>query len=83
MQSIKYNDHKDSPFVLLASHPTYNIVKPLLVMKFCSEDAERLRLHTVAEAGDMDSLEKMVGESDSDSDSKDSGEGSASALGAP
>ncbi|KAJ0779546.1 hypothetical protein HanPI659440_Chr06g0227701 [Helianthus annuus] len=25
------------------------------------EDAERLRLHTVAEAGDMDSLEKMVG----------------------
>ncbi|KAI3728570.1 hypothetical protein L6452_17208 [Arctium lappa] len=45
------------------------------------EDAERLRLHTVAEAGDMDSLEKMVG--DSDLDSEDSGEGSASTLGAP
>lgn len=42
------------------------------------EDAERLRLHTVAEAGDMDSLEKMVGDSD-----LDSGEGSASTLGAP
>ncbi|KAJ9549396.1 hypothetical protein OSB04_021939 [Centaurea solstitialis] len=47
------------------------------------EDAERLRLHTVAEAGDMDSLEKMVGDSDSESDTKDSGEGSASASGAP
>ncbi|KAK9052612.1 hypothetical protein SSX86_029242 [Deinandra increscens subsp. villosa] len=33
------------------------------------EDAERLRLHTVAEAGDMGSLEKMV-------DGPDSGEGS-------
>ncbi|KVH95797.1 uncharacterized protein LOC112527347 [Cynara cardunculus var. scolymus] len=47
------------------------------------EDAEKLRLHTVAEAGDMDSLEKMVGDSDSDLDSEDSGEGSASALGDP
>jgi len=41
-----------------------------------SEDVERLRLHTVAEAGDMDSLEKMVVgvESDPDSDSEDSAE---------
>ncbi|KAK1438040.1 hypothetical protein QVD17_03841 [Tagetes erecta] len=30
------------------------------------EDAEKLRLHTVAEAGDMDSLEKMVDRSDSE-----------------
>ncbi|MFS8030938.1 hypothetical protein Hanom_Chr17g01539911 [Helianthus anomalus] len=36
------------------------------------EDAEKLRLHTVAEAGDMGSLEKMVDGSVSD----DSGEGS-------
>nr|GEW49827.1 hypothetical protein CTI12_AA042030 [Tanacetum cinerariifolium] len=41
------------------------------------EDAERLRLHTVAEAGDMDSLEKMVDGSGSGSDSDDSGEGSS------
>ncbi|XP_076883639.1 uncharacterized protein LOC143532487 [Bidens hawaiensis] len=38
------------------------------------EDAEKLRLHTVAEAGDMDSLEKMV----DGSDSEDSGESSSS-----
>lgn len=30
------------------------------------EDAEKLRLHTVSEAGDMDSLEKMVDVSDSE-----------------
>ncbi|KAI3713983.1 hypothetical protein L1987_72572 [Smallanthus sonchifolius] len=36
------------------------------------EDAERLRLHTVADAGDMGSLEKMV----DGSDSEDSGGGS-------
>ncbi|KAL4569979.1 hypothetical protein LXL04_025628 [Taraxacum kok-saghyz] len=30
------------------------------------EDAEKLRLHTVAESGDMDSLEKMVDGSDSE-----------------
>ncbi|KAI3502018.1 hypothetical protein L1887_30049 [Cichorium endivia] len=41
------------------------------------EDAEKLRLHTVAEAGDMDSLEKMVDASDSE----DSGE--SSSVGAP
>ncbi|KAL8254190.1 hypothetical protein R6Q59_032411 [Mikania micrantha] len=42
------------------------------------EDAESLRLHTVAEAGDMDSLEKMVVgvDSDPDSDSEDPGEDS-------
>ncbi|XP_047341420.1 uncharacterized protein LOC124945093 [Impatiens glandulifera] len=34
------------------------------------EDAEKLRMHTVSEAGDMDSLEKMV----DSSDSQDSGE---------
>ncbi|KAJ0428220.1 hypothetical protein HanHA300_Chr17g0643681 [Helianthus annuus] len=42
------------------------------LMKFGSEDAEKLRLHTVAEAGDMGSLEKMV----DGSVSEDSGEGS-------
>ncbi|KAL8201428.1 hypothetical protein R6Q57_012767 [Mikania cordata] len=45
---------------------------PLIVKEIfgvADEDAERLRLHTVAEAGDMGSLEKMV-------DGSDSGEGS-------
>ncbi|TQD72465.1 hypothetical protein C1H46_042005 [Malus baccata] len=36
------------------------------------EDADKLRIHTLSEAGDMDSLEKMVDGSDSD----DSGHGS-------
>ncbi|KAD3641950.1 hypothetical protein E3N88_31174 [Mikania micrantha] len=48
---------------------------PLIVKEIfgvADEDAERLRLHTVAEAGDMGSLEKMV----DGSDSEDSGEGS-------
>ena len=36
-----------------------------------SEDADRLRMHTASEAGDMESLEKMV--DDPDSDSEDSG----------
>ncbi|XP_071693539.1 uncharacterized protein [Rutidosis leptorrhynchoides] len=36
------------------------------------EDAEKLRLHTVAEAGDMDSLEKMVGGSGSEDSGEDS-----------
>ncbi|XP_076889137.1 uncharacterized protein LOC143539814 [Bidens hawaiensis] len=42
------------------------------------EDVERLRLHTVAEAGDMDSLEKMVVgvDADEDEDLDDSGEDS-------
>lgn len=40
-----------------------------------SEDADKLRLHTLSEAGDMDSLQKMV----NDSDSEDSGEGSPDA----
>ncbi|OAY53403.1 uncharacterized protein LOC110613739 [Manihot esculenta] len=35
------------------------------------EDAEKLRLHTLSEAGDMDSLEKMVDGSDSDSEDSD------------
>ncbi|KAK9076301.1 hypothetical protein SSX86_004634 [Deinandra increscens subsp. villosa] len=41
------------------------------------EDAEKLRLHTVAEGGDMDSLEKMVVggvDSDPDLDTEDSGD---------
>ncbi|XP_065864983.1 uncharacterized protein [Euphorbia lathyris] len=33
------------------------------------EDAEKLRMHTLSEAGDMDSLEKMVDGSDSDEQS--------------
>ncbi|XP_031269873.1 uncharacterized protein LOC116128304 [Pistacia vera] len=39
------------------------------------EDAEKLRFHTLSEAGDMDSLEKMV----NDSDSEDFGESSPDA----
>ncbi|PIM99583.1 hypothetical protein CDL12_27920 [Handroanthus impetiginosus] len=35
------------------------------------EDAEKLRLHTVSEAGDMDSLEKMIEGSDSSDESSD------------
>lgn len=39
------------------------------------EDAEKLRLHTLSEAGDVDSLEKLV----EDPDTKDSDEGSSRA----
>ncbi|KAK3408011.1 hypothetical protein EUGRSUZ_J00330 [Eucalyptus grandis] len=39
------------------------------------EDADKLRLHTLAEAGDLDSLEKMVDDSDSE-DSEESPSGS-------
>ena len=39
---------------------------------FFSEDADKLRLHTFSEAGDMDSLEKMVNGSDSEDSSEDS-----------
>ncbi|KAH6815364.1 ribosomal RNA small subunit methyltransferase J, partial [Perilla frutescens var. frutescens] len=35
------------------------------------EDAEKLRLHTVSEAGDMGSLEKMVGGSDGEGSTDD------------
>lgn len=43
------------------------------------EDAEKLRMHTSSEAGDMESLEKMVGISDSEleSESEDTSEGSS------
>lgn len=41
------------------------------------EDAEKLRMHTSSEAGDMESLEKMVGGSDSESESEDSSEESS------
>ncbi|KAK9274460.1 hypothetical protein L1049_021707 [Liquidambar formosana] len=37
------------------------------------EDADKLRIHTLSEAGDMDSLEKMV----DNSDSEDSGDGTS------
>lgn len=37
-----------------------------------SEDAIKLRTHTLSEAGDMDSLEKMVEGSDSEDSSEDS-----------
>ncbi|XVE92990.1 hypothetical protein REPUB_Repub01dG0151300 [Reevesia pubescens] len=36
------------------------------------EDADKLRLHTFSEAGDMDSLEKMIDGSDSEDSSEDS-----------
>ncbi|KAL5828324.1 hypothetical protein ACOSQ4_020121 [Xanthoceras sorbifolium] len=36
------------------------------------EDAENLRLHTISEAGDMDSLEKMISDSDSEDTSEPS-----------
>ncbi|KAL3635874.1 hypothetical protein CASFOL_020421 [Castilleja foliolosa] len=35
------------------------------------EDAEKLRLHTISEAGDLDSLAKMMGRSDSEEESSD------------
>ena len=34
------------------------------VLDYPSEDAEKLRLHTLSEAGDVDSLERMVDASD-------------------
>ncbi|KAL6954521.1 hypothetical protein U1Q18_047551 [Sarracenia purpurea var. burkii] len=42
--------------------------------KLLDEDAEKLRLHTLSEAGDLDSLEKKI----NDSDSEDSSNGSSS-----
>ncbi|KAL0326768.1 UNVERIFIED_CONTAM: hypothetical protein Sangu_1754800 [Sesamum angustifolium] len=42
----------------------------LTVKEIFGEDAEKLRLHTVSEAGDLDSLEKMVDGSDA-TDSSD------------
>ncbi|KAK6146627.1 hypothetical protein DH2020_020496 [Rehmannia glutinosa] len=39
---------------------------------FFSEDAEKLRLHTVSEAGDLDSLEKMIDGSDTEESSDES-----------
>lgn len=41
----------------------------LLFSLMLSEDADQLRLHTLSEAGDVDSLEKMV---DDGSDSEES-----------
>lgn len=46
-------------------------------MTNCSEDAEKLRIHALAEAGDIDSLEKMVEfekAADSSSDIEDTNE---------
>nr|GMD86562.1 uncharacterized protein LOC109159507 [Ipomoea batatas] len=40
------------------------------------EDAEKLRLHTISDAGDMDSLEKMVDGSDSEDSSDESSDAS-------
>jgi hypothetical protein len=42
------------------------------IFGLADEDAEKLRVHAVSEAGLMDSLEKMVDGSDSDSDPEDS-----------
>lgn len=47
------------------------------VYKNFSEDAEKLRIHALAEAGDIESLEKMVEfekAADSSSDKEDSNE---------
>lgn len=41
-----------------------------------SEDAEKLRLHTISDAGAMDSLEKMVDGSDSEDSSDESSDAS-------
>ncbi|KAI9169677.1 hypothetical protein LWI28_015919 [Acer negundo] len=43
------------------------------------EDADKLRLHTLSEAGDMDSLEKMINDSDSEDAGEDVVEGSPDA----
>lgn len=41
------------------------------VWSVLSEDADKLRQHTLSEAGDMESLEKMVNDSDSEEDSNE------------
>ncbi|TXG57436.1 hypothetical protein EZV62_018749 [Acer yangbiense] len=46
---------------------------------YLSEDADKLRLHTLSEAGDMDSLEKMINDSDSEDAGEDVVEGSQDA----
>lgn len=45
-----------------------------LLLFFLSEDAEKLRTHTLSEAGDMDSLQKMADISDSEDLKDDSSE---------
>lgn len=47
-----------------------------LPQNYFSEDAEKLRMHTSSEAGDMESLEKMI----DGSDSEDTSEGSSADL---
>lgn len=48
---------------------------PLWLIYF-SEDAEKLRLHTISEVGDLGSLEKMIGGSDEEESSDDSAKAS-------
>lgn len=48
---------------------------PLWLICF-SEDAEKLRLHTVSEVGDLGSLAKMIAGSDKDESSGDSAKAS-------
>ncbi|KAF2312318.1 hypothetical protein GH714_034192 [Hevea brasiliensis] len=49
------------------------LCKPFLerCIIYLSEDADKLRLHTLSEAGDLDSLDKMVYSSDSDTEDYD------------
>jgi len=42
-----------------------------VLFSFHSEDADKLRIHTVSEAGSLDALEKMVDDSDSEDASHD------------
>lgn len=50
--------------------PLY-ILRENVLFSFLSEDADKLRIHTVSEAGSLDALEKMVDGSDSEDASDD------------
>ena len=53
-------------FKIIVSHAHWFFFSSL------SDDADKLRIHTLSEAGDMDSLEKMVDGSDSEDSSGES-----------
>jgi len=50
--------------------------KNVFLVFFLSEDADKLRIHTISEAGSLDALEKMVDSSNSEDASEDSFEAS-------
>ena len=48
------------------------VLTHFLFFSSLSDDADKLRIHTLSEAGDMDSLEKVVDGSDSEDSSEES-----------